>query len=165
MEIWRNIKGTGRRILSPLEHRVIRYGLYSIAGAGITLFSLPLTSENHISPFEVDAKCQGSKPVIEVQGDVPVEPNQIYWLVAQETGSRRFRVLEKNDNPLRWMFFQRYEGFADPRSKYTEVPAGRFDFHKDKEYDFSIYNGGYSSRRTPFLDQRLHRIRKTIPAC
>lgn len=163
LAIWRNIKDTSRKIFSPLEHRVTRYGVGTIAGIGVALYSLPPIIEGQISQLEVYVKCQNSIPQIEVIVDISVD-GAVNWLVVEEVGSRRFRVLERSDTK-KWQFREEYIGSADPRSKYTEVPVGKFYFHKGKEYDFSVYSGHYSSRGTPLLDQRLHRTRKTIPAC
>lgn len=164
LAIWRNIKDTSRKIFSPLEHRITRYGFGTIAGVGFALYSLPPIIEGQISPLEVYVKCRDSKPQIEVIGDISVN-GAVNWLVVEEVESRRFRVLEKSTGAGSWIFGEAYQSFADPRSKYTEVPVGRFDFRKGRDYDFSIYKGDYSSRKTPLLDKRLHQVRKTIPAC
>lgn len=163
--VWRNITDTGRKIFSPLKHKAIRYGLSTITGVGLTLYALPIIEHKHeISQLEVDIKCQGSKPVIEVQGDIIVSPGQIYWLVTREIGSRRFRVLEES-NGSRWIFFQEYPGFANPRNKYSELPVGPFDFHEGKEYSFSLFTGGLSREKTPLLDQIKYQVKKFIPNC
>lgn len=161
---WRDIKDTGRKIFSPLKYRAARYGLCAIAEVGVALYSLPPITEGQILPLEVDVKCKGSTPVIEIQGDVPVGPDQIYWLVAEETGSRRFRVLERGDSP-RWMFFQKYDGFADPGNKHTELPIGDYNFHPGKEAIFSIYIGDLSSRGILHLGKTKYQVKKFIPYC
>ena len=152
-----------RKLFSPLQHKSVSLGISALAGISLVLYSFPILEDQEKS-FDVYVTCQNSKPHIEVIGNTVVRGG-VNWLVTEEVGSRRFRVLEKSKDSKKWRFNEVYPGFADPRSKYTEVPVGRFDFRQDKEYYFRIYSGDYSSRGTPVLDNVIHEERRKIPSC
>lgn len=167
MEIsrWKSVQETSRRIVSSLRPGRFNILTSLVLSTGLILATTPsIENEPQIPDFMVDVKCQGATPLIEVQGNVEIPPGKTGWLVATEPGSRRFRVLKQSNGP-RWMFLEQYPGFADPKSKYTELPIGAYNFTKGKDTVISIYSGSLSSRRTPLLDKVIHEERRFIPTC
>lgn len=104
-------------------------------------------------------------PIIDIKAMVPASENKINWLVVTENGSRRFRVLDRSGKGQNWSISDRYYGFVKPKDKYTDLPVGKFDFKKGKQYKLEIHNGDLSVRRTPLLERMIREKDLQVSHC
>lgn len=72
---WRNIAEAGKKTASVLRPGRFNCITSLVASTCLVLATLPIVeNEPKIPGLMVDVKCQGSTPIIEVQGNVTVPP-------------------------------------------------------------------------------------------